>query len=159
VKPSLLLSPASARVTPQLMARVQFTDHAIERFATRAGLTTRSRQIVEPIVRSALLEEGLLVRDRPRWAPSHNTADLYLQLADWMLFIGMRSERRLDGYAIVTAVSRGPGVTWPRARRRRYIATPPPVALVRRRRTANPLLRILAGLGARVRPRDHGRRR
>lgn len=63
-----------------LLERCGFTNHAIERFAARAGLRTTNRQIIEPLIRELLLREGTVVSERPRWARSRNRADLYLHL-------------------------------------------------------------------------------
>ena len=83
-------SSRSRPVVPELLEQIGFTDHALTRFASRAGMATSSRAVVEPIVRDLLLQEGLVVGARPHWAHSRDTADLYLQLGEWMLFIGCR---------------------------------------------------------------------
>jgi hypothetical protein len=104
-------------------------------------------------VRDLLLCEGFVVAERPRWSRSRNTADLYLQLGQWMLFIGRHDTRR-GGYAIVTVVSGREGTTWSKALRRGYIVTPPPRSLIEQRRghVASLLARLTAlgsGRGAR----------
>ena len=111
------------------MRRIGFTDHALERFASRAGLPTSRRSVIEPIIRDLLLSEGWVVSERPRWARSRNAADLYLQLGDWMLLIGRRDESNADRgrYAIVTVVNGAAGTTWRAAAKRGYILTPPPL--------------------------------
>lgn len=153
----------------ELLNRVGFTDHAIERFATRAGLATGSRHIVEPIIRDLLLQEGLVVAKRPHWARSHNTADLYLQLGEWMLFIGRREPE--SHYAIVTVVNGPEDTTWREALRRGYIFTPPPSLILDARWGGPSLLMsaILALRDSRAGPgpeslfsairREHGARR
>jgi hypothetical protein len=137
-------SPADGIV----LSRIGVTDHAIERFAARAGLLTAERQVVEPIMRELLLREGRVVTQRPPWARSRNTADLYLQLGDWMLLIGCRDEHRPGGYAIVTAVNGPREGSWMRALRRGNISTPPPMVPRAPRRVAS-LLRA-------IRERRHG---
>lgn len=117
---------AVSLVPPEVLSRVGFTDHAIERFSARAGLATTSRRVVEPLIRDLLLQEGLVVAERPHWARSRNTADLYLQLGEWMLFIGCRQPSRLAHYTIVTVVNGPDGTTWRQAVRRGYVFTPPP---------------------------------
>jgi hypothetical protein len=116
------------RVDHQLLANVGFSDHAIERFASRAGLKTTARRVVEPLVRELLVREGMVVADRPPWARSRNTADLYLQLGEWMLFIAMRAgaaSRRT--FEVVTVVNGAEDTDWRKALRRGYIvSTPPP---------------------------------
>ena len=89
-------------------------------------MAASSRAVVEPIVRDLLLQEGLVVAARPHWAHSRNTADLYLQLGEWMLFIGCRQDHQDTSYAIVTVVNGPEENTWRTAVRRGYIFTPPP---------------------------------
>ncbi len=109
-----------------LLNRCGFTDHAIERFATRAGLPTTDRRIIEPLIRELLVREGKVVDRRPRWSRSRRGADLYLQLGEWMLFIGCRDRSGSDRYSIVTVVNGERNTTWNRALRLGYIRTPPP---------------------------------
>jgi hypothetical protein len=116
-------------VVPELLGQIGFTDHALNRFAGRAGLATSNRAVVEPIVRDLLLQEGLVVAARPHWAHSRNTADLYLQLGEWMLFIGCRQDQPDTPYAIVTVVNGPEENTWVIALRRGYIFTPPPPSI------------------------------
>jgi hypothetical protein len=124
------------------LEQVGFTDHALERFAARAGLATDSRAVLEPLIRRLLLREGAVVFERPHWARSRNTADVYLQLGEWMLFIGCRREEPRRGYAIVTVVNGPRGNDWSHAWRRGYVATPPPTGLVRRGRRLGFLRRL-----------------
>jgi hypothetical protein len=138
---------AVSLVWPELLTRVGFTDHAIERFATRAGLATTIRRVVEPIIRELLLQEGLVVAERPHWARSRNAADLYLQLGEWMLFIGRGETRQAPPYAIVTVVNGPESTTWPEAVRRGYIFTrPPPLVVDGRRRHPSSLLGAIVSL-------------
>jgi hypothetical protein len=116
-------------VAPEMLERIGFTDHAITRFADRAGLLTSERRIVEPALRALLLREGRVVRSRPRWAGSRNTAELYLQIGEWMLLIGRHDGRRPGCYVIVTAIGRARRCTWKKAIRRGHIQTPPPGAI------------------------------
>jgi hypothetical protein len=120
---------ASRSVISRLLERVGFTDHALERFAARAGIPTSRRDVIEPIVRDLLLQEGRVVDARPHWARSQRPADLYLQLGEWMLFIGCRQDGPSTQYAIVTVVNGPEGNTWRTALRRGYIFTPPPPRL------------------------------
>lgn len=151
---------ALSLVLPDLLARVGFTDHAIERFAIRAGLTTSSRHIVEPIIRDLLLQEGLVVTERPRWARSRNTADLYLQLGEWMLFIGRRQSPQTPNFAIVTVINGREDTTWRQALRRGYIFTAPPPLLIDGSRSRPSLLvSVLVALRARRSSRVRARRR
>ena len=141
----------SESVAVELLDGIGFTDHAIERFAERAGLQTRSRPVIEPIVRELLLREGWLVAKRPAWARSRNRADIYLQLGEWMLFIGCRDRRNGRHYAIVTVENR-PGTTWRKANRRRYVRAAPPARATRRK----PSRLVSAGIAIRERPRLAG---
>lgn len=137
-------------VVPELLDVIGFTNHALERFASRAGLCVTSRRIVEPIVRDLLLQEGLVVGERPHWARSRNTADLYLQLGEWMLFIGTRDEHPSPRFAIVTVVNGPTQNTWRGARRRGYIFTPPPPMVTGRGwRAPNPLVSVAVTVRAR----------
>jgi hypothetical protein len=102
-----------------LLARISFTDHAIERFAERAGLQTTNRRIIEPIARAVLHLEGVVVHSRPDWARSQNSADVYLQAGQWMLFIACKDYRSGSGRISVVTVINNPRVpTWVKATRR-----------------------------------------
>lgn len=120
----------SRRIRPvdrRLLAVVGFTDHAIERFAERAGLDVADRRRVEPIARDLLLQEGSSSYEPPRWYRSSNAADGYLEAGSWMLFVLRASRRRPGAWDVVTVLSNGDGMTWPLARRRGLILTPPPL--------------------------------
>jgi hypothetical protein len=109
-----------------LLERVAFSDHAIERFAQRAGLRFRSRSVVEPIARALLATEGWLVPHRPPWARSRRRGEVYLQAGDWMLFIAAQDPMGDVGYFLVmTAINRPIDVTWRDACRRGHIKTRP----------------------------------
>jgi hypothetical protein len=137
-------------VFPELLDHLSFTDHAIDRFASRAGLATSSRRIIEPVICDLLLQEGLVVPERPHWARSRNTADLYLQLGEWMLFIGCRRGPPSRDYAIVTVVNGPSENTWQSALRRQFIFTPPPVIAGGRRKSG-----LLANVGVMLNHRRH----
>jgi hypothetical protein len=119
--------PRGAPIGPDLVARVGFTDHAIKRFAQRAGLGTSNRRVVEPIVRELLIDEGYVVAERPGWARSRRDAELLLQLGQWMLLIGCRDPRRPGCYSIVTAIIGEDREGWRRGWRLGLISTPPPM--------------------------------
>lgn len=119
------------KVDRRTLGRIGFTDHAIERFAERAGLDLGGRGRIEPIVRELLLREGRVVPTAPGWYRSRNSADGYVQIGEWMLLI-CRVDRRRDGtYDVVTIVTNGDGMTWAKARRRGLVKTAPPVRAVR----------------------------
>jgi hypothetical protein len=103
-----------------------FTDHALERFAQRAGLNARSRAAVEPVIRDLLNQEGRFVAEPPHWARSQNRADGYVQVGDWLLLICRFDELRAGGLTVVTIVNGPEGTTWQRALELGYIATPLP---------------------------------
>ena len=113
----------------QVLPRVGFTDHSIARFIERAGLAPAGRDRVEQIIRDLLSREGKVTTDRPRWARSHNTAVLYLQAGEWMLFILEPDRRRADDYTCVTVVNGPKDNDWEHALARGYIHTPPPAEL------------------------------
>ncbi|HEY5196520.1 MAG TPA: hypothetical protein VIJ51_05785 [Solirubrobacteraceae bacterium] len=113
-------------VDQRRLAGIGFTDHAIERFAQRAGLETTSRARVEPVIRDLLLQEGVVTTGQPRWARSQNTAELYLQLGEWMLFVLRPDRQRPGGFTAVTVVNGPAGNDWATALRRGYVLTPPP---------------------------------
>lgn len=136
------------RIDRELLGRVGFTDHAIERFAERAGLDTAERRRIEPIVRDLLMREGRVVRRPPRWYRSSNAADGYLQAGEWLLFICRASRSRGGAYDVVTVVNNGERTTWSRALDRGLIFTPHPAPAPRRR--VGWLRRILLGI---LRPR------
>ncbi|MDR9369929.1 hypothetical protein Q5424_12590, partial [Conexibacter sp. JD483] len=140
-------------VEPRLLSVVGFTDHAIERFAERAGLDVADRRRVEPIARDLLLQEGSSSYDPPRWYRSSNAADGYLEAGEWMLFVLRTSRRRPGAWDVVTVLSNGDGTTWPVARRRGLILTPPPLPPRPRRRRVRVswLGSVWAGLRARRR--------
>ena len=70
-----------------------------------------------------------MTTERPRWARSHNTAVLYLQAGEWMLFILEPDRRRADDYTCVTVVNGPKDNDWEHALARGYIHTPPPAEL------------------------------
>jgi hypothetical protein len=123
-------------VDRRLLASVGFTDHAVQRFAQRAGLGDARRGVVEPIMRDLLLQEGRVVVERPRWARSRNAADLYLQVGEWMLFVCRGSRRRLGSFDVVTVINGREGTSWDVALGRGFVATPVPLRAMppRRRR-------------------------
>jgi hypothetical protein len=113
-------------VDQRWLAGIGFSDHAIERFAQRAGLDTASRARVEPVIRDLLLQEGVVTTRQPRWARSQNTTELYLQLGDWMLFVLRPDRQRAGCFTAVTVVNGPADNDWVTALRRGYIVTPPP---------------------------------
>jgi hypothetical protein len=117
-------------VDRRLLDSIRFTDHCLEQFAKRAGLPTTKRPELESVIEDLLECEGLRVSRRPKWARSLNSAPLYLQAGEWMLFIG-RYDRRLGPgyYSIVTVVNGPEHNTWEHALSRRYIFTPPPLQI------------------------------
>jgi hypothetical protein len=143
-------------VDARLLALVGFTDHAIERFAERAGLDVSDRRRVEPIARDLLLQEGSSSAQPPRWYGSSNAADGYLQAGEWMLFVLRASRHRAGNWDVVTVLCNGDGTTWPLARKRGLILTPPPLPPrpPRRRVRVSWVGSVLAGL--RDRRRESG---
>ncbi len=121
-------------VDRRLLARVGFTNHAVERFAQRAELRDARRAAVEPVMRDLLAQEGRVVAQRPRWARSRSQADLYLQVGEWMLFICCRDERRVGSFSVVTVVNGPEGTSWDVALARGFVATPAPLHLARPQR-------------------------
>ncbi len=124
----------SALVDRRLLAQLGITDHADQRFAQRAGLSTARRGAVEPLMRDLLAQEGRIVPAAPRWARSRNEADLYLQVVEWMLFLCRGSRRRLGNLEVVTVINSREAPTWEAARERGLLGTPPPFAQRRPRR-------------------------
>jgi hypothetical protein len=125
-RPRTRLDDEVEPVSQRSLAAVGFSDHAIERFAQRAGLDTASRARVEPVIRDLLLQEDVVTTRQPRWARSQNTAELYLQLGEWMLFV-LRPDRQRPGCFTAVTVVNGPvDNDWATALRRGYILTPPP---------------------------------
>jgi len=114
---------------PAVLSRVGFTDHAIERFAQRAGLAVSHRAVVEPIIRDLLAQEGLVAHRLPRWAHSRRRGDLHLQIGQWMLLICRHDPHRAGRYDAVTVVNGPAENTWTRALQHGYLATPPPIIL------------------------------
>ena len=115
-----------------MLRRVTFSKHAIERFADRADIPLTSYREVELLIRDLLGEEGEVRTERPFWSQSSNTADLYLQAGEWMLFVLRRRNSWLpwpwSGYTCVTAVNGREDKTWENALQRGYIRTPPGAA-------------------------------
>jgi hypothetical protein len=146
-------------VNPRLLQSIGFTNHAIERFAERAGLDTAERLRVEPIVRDLLVQEGRVVDRPPSWSRSRNEADRYLQVGEWLLLICRHDRRGGNRYDVVTIINNGNRMTWDKALDRGLIFTPPPLpARPRRRRPrARWTTSIAAGLHARRAADDHDR--
>lgn len=113
----------------QLQCSIGFTNHALERFAARAGIGTSSWREVEAILRDLLSQEGRVVDERPHWARSQNTADAYIQVGEWLLLICRHDELRRGAVSVVTIVNGPEGNTWQRALEMGYIATPMPQRL------------------------------
>ncbi len=113
----------------RVLPRVGFTDHSIARFIERAGLEPTGRDRVEQIIRDLLRREGKVTHERPRWARSHNTAVMYLQAGEWLLFILEPDRRGADRYTCVTVVNGSEDNDWDHALARGYIHTPPPPEL------------------------------
>jgi hypothetical protein len=137
--------PVTARSRPMpadLLARIGFTDHAIDRFAGRAGLATSQRAVIEPLLRELVICEGRVVFERPGWARSRNHADLYVQVGAWLLLIACHDPRRPAGYSVVTVISRPEDRSWAQARRRGHVATAPPAGALSRPR----LVALIAAL-------------
>jgi hypothetical protein len=124
----------SALVDRRLLAQLGITDHAVLRFAQRAGLPTTRRGAVEPLMRDLLAQEGRIVTAQPRWARSRNEADYYLQVGEWMLFLCRASRRRLGNLDVVTVINRREAPTWEAACERGLLGTPPPFDQPRPRR-------------------------
>ena len=76
------------------------------------------------MVRDLLRQERLVAAERPSWARSGRTAELYLQAGEWMLFILERDGRAPRRWTCVTAVTGSDGNT--DRLDRGYIHTPPP---------------------------------
>ncbi|HEY4280846.1 MAG TPA: hypothetical protein VGM91_21695 [Conexibacter sp.] len=131
-----------------LLGHVGFTDHALERFAERAGIDGTERRAIEPVARDLLIQEGRQSRQPPSWYRSSNAADGYLQAGEWLLFICRVSRHRIGSYDVVTVVTNGERTTWARARDRGLIFTPPPLPATRapRRQRAGWLASITGGL-------------
>lgn len=121
------MSSRGALIDRKLLGVVGFTDHAIERFAERAGVGGPERRWIEPIARDLLLQEGRALRQPPSWYRSSNTADGYLQVGEWMLFVLRGSRRQRGAYDVVTVLTNGDRTTWPIARRKGLVFTPPPL--------------------------------
>jgi hypothetical protein len=113
-------------IDSQLQRRIGFSNHALERFAERAGVGALSWREVEMILRDLLTQEGRVVNEQPRWARSRNTADAYIQVGEWLLLICRHDEMRRGAVTVVTIVNGPAGNTWQRALERGYIATPMP---------------------------------
>jgi hypothetical protein len=123
-----------ALVDRQLLAQLGITDHAVQRFAQRAGLPTARRGAIEPLMRDLLAQEGRIVERQPRWARSRNEADVYLQVGEWMLFLCRASRRRLGNLEVVTVINSRAAPSWEAACERGLLGTPPPFAQPRPRR-------------------------
>ena len=121
------VSPQAKLVDHGVVQSLDFTNHAIERFAERTGLPTADRRWVEPIVRDLLQVEGRIVDRRPGWGRSSNDADLYVQVGEWLLFLCQRETRPgRPPYAVVTVISNA-GMDWRTARARGLVFTPAPL--------------------------------
>jgi hypothetical protein len=118
-------APSAEKDVVRVLAHVRFSQHAIEQFATRAGVPLTSYGHVELLIRELLRREGKVTTERPFWSRSSNIADLYLQAGEWMLFILLRDRWLPWRYTCVTAVNGPQENSWENALRRGYIRTPP----------------------------------
>jgi hypothetical protein len=128
-------------VDEDVLRQIGFTNHAIERFAQRAGLDSRRRGDVEATIRDLLLIEGQVVPELPRWARTRNEADLYLQIGEWMLLICRHSRHARGGFDVITVVNGPEGNDWDNALRRGFLFTPQPL------RTVRPVKRRIGWMG------------
>ncbi len=130
--PGLTLRPQSTDsgvrlVDRRVLAHFGFTDHALARFAQRAGIHGDSRRDIEPILRDLLLIEGTWTAQPPHWALSRKPADTYLQIGTWMCLLGRSDTYRGRGhYSIVTAINGPAHNDWANALKHGYIHLPPP---------------------------------
>lgn len=67
-----------------------------------------------------------MVHEPPHWARSRNTADAYIQVGEWLLFICRHDELRRGAVSVVTIINGPAENTWRRALELGYIATPMP---------------------------------
>ena len=74
----------------------------------------RGRPAIDPrrCLRDLAGAEGQLVGARPAWARSHNTADAFLQLGEWLLLILMSDPRRPGAFTCVTVINGDGAPTW-----------------------------------------------
>lgn len=130
--PGLTLRPRSTDsglrlVDRRVLAHFGFTDHALARFAQRAGIHGDPRRDIEPILRDLLLIEGTWTAQPPHWALSRKPADTYLQIGTWMCLLGRSDTFRGRGhYSIVTAINGPAHNDWANALKHGYIHLPPP---------------------------------
>jgi hypothetical protein len=118
--------PGATLVDGDLLATVGFTDHALLRFAERSGLKFSGRQLLDPIVRDLLSNEGLRVPEPPEGVRLSKEADFYMQAGTWLLFLGYGPPGRRS---ITTVVQIGPKLSWKAALARGRIATPVPITV------------------------------
>jgi hypothetical protein len=117
--------PGATLVDEQLLAAIGISDHALERFAQRAGQPHGSRRQLEAVVRDLLLQEGLRVPGPPGWAHVRR-APFYLQAGDWLLFTARPNARSAARCRTITTVIAREDLAWAPALERGWIATPPP---------------------------------
>jgi hypothetical protein len=121
------VSPGARLVDRGVVQSLDFTNHAIERFAERTGLSTDDRHWVEPIVRDLLQVEGRIVDQRPGWGRSSNVADLYVQVGEWLLFLCQRETRPgRPPYTVVTVINNA-DMDWRTALGRGLVFAPEPL--------------------------------
>jgi hypothetical protein len=93
----------------------------VEQFAARAKPPGDPRRRLRELAGA----EGRIVARRPDWARSHNTADAFLQIGEWLLLILVDDERRPGSFTCVTVINGDGAPTWATAHRNGWIATPP----------------------------------
>jgi len=114
-------------VDSRVLAYFGVTDHALQRFAQRAGIDGDARRDIEPILRDLLLTEGTWTAEAPHWARSRKPADTYLQIGTWMCLLGRADPYRGRGHCSIVTVINGPTDNdWTTALKRGYIRLPPP---------------------------------
>jgi hypothetical protein len=115
---------ASADRAQSWRERLQFSGHALARFAQRAGLPDYGRDELEALVRALVLAEGTIRHERPQWARSSRSAALYVVLGTWMLFPTVMAHDGCDRtYVAVTAISSTTHGTWRTAVHAGFIQT------------------------------------
>jgi hypothetical protein len=114
--------PRTGRITAAWFdAHVGLTTHALEQFVARARPVGDPRRRLRDLAGA----EGRLVAQRPAWARSHNTADAFLQIGEWLLLVLVDDPRRSGSYTCVTVINGDGGPSWEAAYAKGWIATPP----------------------------------
>lgn len=125
----ILRATTSARVpTEAFLSALGISDPAINQFVEGTRLESTQRRYAGWFIRHLLYQEGRIVDRRPCWAASESTADLCLQVGDWLFLTAERGANG-GGFIFGAVEVQDPPCTWDLAVAYGWIRTLPPLIM------------------------------